>query len=227
MPPPVASLALSFAELVCDELPDRALFHVLTLNFILAFNSIEYGISSSHSCIVTAQSKLSPRTGRYRRRSRSGRSLRDPMKIESHIEKFRRFDRQRSRLDPKEDFELWYWMSLSGGTALVNAALHAAGLTREHDSFASQIPDIYSVAGTGDTRRLAYMFGVDIIHVGMPEIDKQLPSPIEAAFSAMKTIEAFRDPCIREDRAVTDDVIATCSRAYANCVGALKQVVAL
>src|SRR5262245_5151333 len=81
------------------------------------------------------------------------------MRTEAHIEKFERFDRVRARLNPHADFELWYWMALNAGTAIINAALHAAGITRAHDSFATQIPNIYSVAGPDGTRHMEYVFG--------------------------------------------------------------------
>ena len=59
------------------------------------------------------------------------------MKVEAHVDKFKRFDSLRSRLDPQADFELWYWVTLNAGTAIINAALHAAGVTREDSSFAN------------------------------------------------------------------------------------------
>jgi hypothetical protein len=149
------------------------------------------------------------------------------MMIDAHIEKFKRFDRLRSRFDPNEDFELWYWVSLNAGIALVNAALHASGVTRAHGSFTTQIPNVYSVAGPDSKRHLEYVFGVDIIHVGMPKIDAPLPGGIAVAFSEMEVIESFRDPCIREDRPITDDVIRTCSDAYDKCISAAKQYVNL
>jgi hypothetical protein len=147
------------------------------------------------------------------------------MKIEAHLEKFNRFDRLLSQLDAEADFELWYWAILNAGTAIINAALHRAGVTREDNSFATQIPNIYSVPGPNGTRHLEYRFDVDLIHVGMPKIDSPLLSPLAAAFSEMRTIEEFRDPCIRQDRPATPDVIRTCSSAYAKCIAAAKSVV--
>jgi hypothetical protein len=131
----------------------------------------------------------------------------------------------RSRFDPKADFGLWYWMTLNAGTAIINAALHADGVTREHDSFATQIPNVYLIAGSDDKRHLEYLFGVDIIHVGMPKIEKALSPAIATAFSAMEIIEEHRDPCIREDRPITDHIIRACSDAYAKCVAAAKSIV--
>jgi hypothetical protein len=147
------------------------------------------------------------------------------MRTEAHIEKFKRFHRVRARLNPHADFELWYWMTLNAGTAIINAALHAAGITRAHDSFATQIPNIYSVAGPDGTRHMEYVFGVDIIHVGMPKIERPLPSTIADAFSAMEIIEEIRDPCVREDRPITDEVIRACCEAYARCVAAATSCV--
>jgi hypothetical protein len=147
------------------------------------------------------------------------------MKIEAHIDKFKRFDELLARLDPQDDFEIWYWTILNAGTAIINAALHVSGLTREDNSFASQIPNIYSVVGPDGTRHLEYVFGVDILHAGMPKIEGRLPPAIATAFSEMELIEEFRDPCIREDSPITPDIIRSCSSAYAKCVAAAKSVV--
>jgi hypothetical protein len=148
------------------------------------------------------------------------------MKIEAHLEKFKRFDRLLSQLDAEADFELWYWAILNAGTAIINAALHSTGVTREESSFATQIANIYSVPAPNGTRQLEYRFDVDLIHVGMPKIDSPLPPPLITAFAEMRTIEEFRDPCIREDRPVTPEVIRTCSSAYAKCTAAAKSVIA-
>jgi hypothetical protein len=149
------------------------------------------------------------------------------MKIQAHIEKFRRFDRLRSRFDPQADFELWYWMTLNAGTAIINAALHAAGVTREDDSFTTQIANIYSIPGPQGVRSRAYRFGVDIIHVGMPKINQPLPPALVTAFAEMNIIEEFRDPCVRENRPVSASIISTCSDAYARCVSAATSLVNL
>jgi len=71
------------------------------------------------------------------------------------------------------------------------------------------------------------MFDVDIIHVGMPKIEKPLPGGIATAFREMEVLETFRDPCIREDRPITEDIIRNCSTAYDNCIAALMQFVKL
>ena len=48
------------------------------------------------------------------------------MKIASHREKITRLCILRERLDPLEDFELWFWAGMHAGTHAVNAALHDA-----------------------------------------------------------------------------------------------------
>ena len=85
-------------------------------------------------------------------------------------------------------------MILNAGTAIINAALHATGVTREDSSFATQIPNIYSVAGPNGTRHLEYRFDVDLIHVGMPKIDSPLPPPLATAFSEMQISRSFVTP---------------------------------
>jgi hypothetical protein len=148
------------------------------------------------------------------------------MKIAAHIEKFRRFDALRSRFDPQSEFELWYWMSLSAGTALINAALHKAAITREHHSFATQVEHVYLVVEPDGSSRNAILRAVDIIHVGMPGITVQLPPPIAEAFAAMEIIEKYRDPCIRADHPIDRKVIETCSAAFAKCVSAASRILA-
>jgi hypothetical protein len=142
------------------------------------------------------------------------------MKVSAHVEKFRRFDRLRARFDPVAEFELWYWMLLNAGTAIVNAALHRAGLTRAERSFATQVPDVYLVMDEDGAAHHEIVFGVDIIHVGMPSIEQPLPPALAEAFAAMEIIERYRDPCIRADHPVTGAVIEACAAAYARCVAA-------
>lgn len=60
------------------------------------------------------------------------------MNVAAHVEKIRKFEALRSRLDPLEDFELWFWAAMNAGTQAVNAALHHAGVTRADDVFPTQ-----------------------------------------------------------------------------------------
>jgi len=55
------------------------------------------------------------------------------MNVAAHEEKIRRLEALRQRLDPLEDFELWFWTAMNAGTHAVNAALHHAGITGADD----------------------------------------------------------------------------------------------
>ncbi len=146
------------------------------------------------------------------------------MKIEAHLEKLRRFEHVRARMDPLRDFELWYWMTLSGGTTVINAALHAAGLTDADRHFATQIPGVYAVARGRDRLRVRLARRKDLIHVGLPPIEGKLPSGLRSAFAAMRRIEAYRDPCIRGERTVTKAVIAHCESDYVRVLSGCRRV---
>lgn len=147
-----------------------------------------------------------------------------PVRIAEHIAKADRFEARRAELDPVDDFELWFWMGLSAGTALINAALHAAGITEENDRFATQVPDVYAVPGDREwSPKIA--FSCDLIHVGLPAIESSLPSAIRRAFDAMEVIEHYRDPCVRGDHPVTKELIMQIDAAYNRCVGAAREVI--
>lgn len=134
----------------------------------------------------------------------------------------------RQRLDPVEDFELWYWMSMSGGTHAINAALHQAGATSDGDYFCTQSEDVYLESGDSPgTWKHALRFGCDIIHVGMPKVDAPIPPELEQACNAMMVLEELRDPCIRGDCVITPKVVAAIDTAYQNCLRLTEQVFAL
>lgn len=148
------------------------------------------------------------------------------MKIAEHIAKAERFEASRARLDPVVDFELWFWMGLSAGTALINAALHAAGITDENDRFATQVPDVYAVPD-GNGWRPEIAFRCDLIHAGLPALQVVLPPPISRAFEAMEVIERYRDPCVRGDHLVTEELIARLDTAYERCAGAAREAIGI
>lgn len=148
------------------------------------------------------------------------------MDTEAHLEKFARFEKCRLLLDPLEDFELWYWSLLSAGTAIINAALHATGITHEDDSFATQVPDVYAVPDSPSTWHHEIRHLVDLIHVGMPQIDADLPGPLKIAFHEMEAIEQYRDPCVRADRAADTAVVETIAMAYERCIEATRRALA-
>ena len=148
------------------------------------------------------------------------------MKIEAHLEKWQRFDRVRARLDPTGEFELWYWATLSGGTTIINAALHASGLTEENRYFATQIPEVYAVMEGADKWRHSIGFRCDLIHVGIPPVEGLLTPALQRAFTAMGVIEHYRDPCIRGNHPITPEVTTACDQAYAEIVAAAQAAIA-
>ena len=147
------------------------------------------------------------------------------MKIAAHLEKVRRMDAVRQRLDPVEDFELWFWMSMSGGTHAINAALHQVGATSDGDYFCTQSSDVYLEPGDAPgTWKPVLRFGCDILHVGMPKVDVPIPRTLERACNAMKVLEKIRDPYIRGDRAIAPKLVATIDSAYRRCMGLTEQI---
>ena len=144
------------------------------------------------------------------------------MIIASHLEKIRRFNALRGRLDPVEDFELWFWTTMISGTNAVNAALHQAGVTPAEDAFPSQ-PGVYSVPADGGGYRSVLKSLGDVLHVGRPPIPVPVPADIEQMMQAMEKIEHFRDPCTRGEMQITDAIIETCDKAYAQCLRLLDK----
>ncbi len=136
------------------------------------------------------------------------------MRIDGHVAKFERLDALRNRFDPIGEFELWYWMGLSAGTAIINAALHALTITKEDDSFATQVADVYVVMEPGGGWHHEVRFGVDLIHVGLPPIEAALPESMQRIFAAMEIIERYRDPCTRGRQAITGETVSDCDSAY-------------
>ncbi|WP_405911722.1 hypothetical protein OG760_02705 [Streptomyces sp. NBC_00963] len=136
------------------------------------------------------------------------------MKIAGHRGKFDRLVALRQRLDPIEDFELWYWTTLTACTNAYNAAVHDAGLTVAEGAF-STIPGMYVVPDTdGSFHRELRELG-DVSHVGWPPVDGDKPDDIVLLEHAIHRIEVFRDPCLRGNRRPDAAVAAECDDAFA------------
>ncbi|MGO4394461.1 hypothetical protein AB4Z46_24190 [Variovorax sp. M-6] len=146
------------------------------------------------------------------------------MKISSHADKIGRLLKLRDRLDPLEDFELWYWTSLTAGTNIWNATLHAAGLTSEARAF-STIPGVHVVPqGDGSWRRELRGPG-DVSHVGWPPIPGEMPQPIQRLEAALHALEAHRDPCLRGGRTPTRAIVDDCDRAILQAISVYQALV--
>ncbi|MBS0452319.1 MAG: hypothetical protein JSS14_13505 [Proteobacteria bacterium] len=134
------------------------------------------------------------------------------MKIASHAEKIRRLLALRGRLDPLVDFELWYWTSLTAGTNIWNASLHASGLTSEDRVF-STIPGVHVVPQADGSWRRELRGPGDVSHVGWPPIPGEMPRPIQHLEAALHALEEHRDPCLRGDRVPTQAIVDECEQA--------------
>jgi len=135
------------------------------------------------------------------------------MKISSHADKVRRLSDLRSRLDPLRDFELWYWTSLTAGTNMWNATLHAAGLTSDERVF-STIPGVHVVPQADGTFRRELRGPGDVSHVGWPPIAGEMPGYVNELEAALHALEEHRDPCLRGERRPTAAIVDACERAF-------------
>ncbi|MGE0803280.1 MAG: hypothetical protein AB7G13_04445 [Lautropia sp.] len=136
------------------------------------------------------------------------------MDIAAHLEKFRRFESARQRLDPIDDFVLWYWAISSAGAALMNAALHRLGTLDENRHFATQIPDVYAVADGDTTWHYEIGTRCDLIHIGIPALPS-VPARVAPAYRAMEAIEQWRNPCVRGEHPVTAQLVSDILENYA------------
>lgn len=141
------------------------------------------------------------------------------MLIASHLKKIEGFESVVSRLEPLQDFELWFWSLMVSGTNAVNAALHHAGITPEESAFPTQ-PGVYLVASDGGWKPVLKEAG-DVLHVGRPAIEGPVPQDIQRMMHAMERIETWRDPCTRGDTEPTPAIVAACLAAYQECVDLL------
>lgn len=135
------------------------------------------------------------------------------MRTASHLEKFHRLVELRTRLDPLEDFELWYWTTLTAGTNAYNACLHLAGLTRDDPVF-STIPGVHLVRQCDGSYARALRGPGDVSHVGWPPIAGAIPEDIQSLEIALEVIEEHRDPCLRGERRPTRYIVDECEREF-------------
>jgi len=142
------------------------------------------------------------------------------MKTVSHLEKIARLQALRQRLDPLQDFALWFWAGMTAGTQAVNAALHQANVTLDDDVFPAQ-PGVYLVGqADGSLKPCLHPLG-DVLHVGRPKVEGPVPPDVAEMMEEMETIEHYRDPCLREGLAPTADIVRICVTALTHCLALL------
>jgi hypothetical protein len=146
------------------------------------------------------------------------------MQITSHTEKINRLLQLRDRLDPLDDFELWYWTCLTAGTNIWNACLHAVGLTSEARAF-STIPGVHVVPQSDGSYRRELRGPGDVSHVGWPAIPGDMPKSIQQLEAALHALEKHRDPCLRGDCPPTQAIVDDCHRSVLQAVSVYQDLV--
>lgn len=144
------------------------------------------------------------------------------MKISGHLHKLEKLEALRRRLDPAEDFELWFWAGMTAGTHAVNAALHHANVTSDKAVFPTQ-PGVYLVQQADGSLKPAFHPLGDVLHVGRPKIDAPVPEDVAAMMREMELVEQHRDPCVRDRRDPTPEIVEECDRALGRCLRLLHQ----
>lgn len=129
------------------------------------------------------------------------------------------------RLDIQADCELWIWTAMNAGSHLLNAALHHVGATQETDSFHTQVEGLYCVPDrtNGTVRDIVHAPG-DIMHIGQPLIESQLPPAVDEACAMLQIIENLREPYVRGSRPTSSAETKQWRHAYQSCVVQLASV---
>lgn len=149
------------------------------------------------------------------------------MRIESHLEKFRRIDITLARLSPLNDPELWIWTAMNGCTHLLNAALHWCGVTEEKDSFHTQVMGLYSLPNGSAGLVDSLHDPGDIMHVDQPTLEKVLPPALESACAALRILEDLREPHVRGCEPIVIGDEGRWIEAYKRCVAQLNFAMSL
>jgi hypothetical protein len=139
------------------------------------------------------------------------------MKVASHREKIDKLMALRQRLDPLEDFEIWFWAGMTAGTHAVNAALHQAGVTRDDDKFPTQ-PHVYLSRQPDGSLKTSFGPLGDVLHVGRPKVEAPVPGDVATMMEQMEIIEHYRDPCLRDGLTPTAAIAAECDAALRRCI---------
>ncbi|MCZ0951003.1 MAG: hypothetical protein OXJ56_00345 [Rhodospirillaceae bacterium] len=147
------------------------------------------------------------------------------MLVSEHLEKLARLEEMRARLDPADDYELWYFSGLTLCVNAMNAALHTLGATTAERCFAHNVPVYIRETETpGVFEPVIRPFG-DIEHIEGPETEALVPAELDEAKRALIWMEDIRDPSVRGELEITDAVIEgvrsacdTCVRVASACV---------
>lgn len=148
------------------------------------------------------------------------------MLVPEHLEKVDRIEEMRTRLDPADDYELWYFSALTVCVNAMNAALHALGATTAERCFAHNVPVyIRETAAGGAFEPVIRPFG-DIEHIDGPETEALVPPELADAKQALIWLEDIRDPSVRGELEITDEIIEGVKSAVATCLRVTRDAVA-
>jgi hypothetical protein len=136
------------------------------------------------------------------------------------MQKIAKLEALRARLDPMQDFELWFWTGMTVGTHALNSALHQAGATVAEDAFATQ-PGAYLVPQQDGSLAARFRPLGDVLHVGRPRVEAAVPADIVAMMHELEVIESYRDPCLREGLPRSQAIVDECDAALRRCLDLL------
>ena len=140
------------------------------------------------------------------------------MLVSEHLEKIIRLEEMRARLDPAEDYELWYFSGLTLCVNAMNAALHALGATTAERCFAHNVPVYICETETPGMFVPAIRPFGDIEHIDGAETEALVPAELDEAKRALIWMEAIRDSSVRGELEVTDAVIGGVKSACETCL---------
>ncbi len=150
------------------------------------------------------------------------------MEVRFHREKFDRLLRARSKLDSLDDFELWFWIGMTAATHMVNAALHARGVSADGHYYSYHVFGLYVLPerDANGWKRAPKPPG-DIVHTGRPElpaVNAANDTDLLDAFSALRVLEDMREPFVRGNRPITPFVAAACAKAFDHCIKIAQEI---
>lgn len=119
------------------------------------------------------------------------------MLIREHLAQAASFEASAAKLDAIEDTELYVIFLMRAGTARINAALHALGVT----------------APVAAGMRIG-----DLNHSYKPHLEGDLPAEVPPMFAALKYIEDLRPEYVRGPLLLNPELVAACRRAHEEVV---------
>jgi len=64
----------------------------------------------------------------------------------------------------------------------------------------------------------------DVSHVGWPAVAGDMPESIQGLEAALHSLEEYRDPCLRGERAPSPAIVAACDEALAQALAVYRSL---